>query len=146
MQVEQTDAILSSPPVAALGEWLRKQGQSESLVYWQSWVLHSGGAEEPAEDSSSDSGGQQQRRRTLRATSQRGGKEAALQQRCSAVWHLSEEDGRVWRDDARPAATGVWLPPTRPADHPLKARRTLGARSKEGGAAAWTGVNTVTDM
>ncbi|CAI7800553.1 unnamed protein product [Closterium sp. NIES-54] len=28
------------------------------------------------------------RRRTLRATSWRGGKEAALQQRCSAVWHL----------------------------------------------------------
>ncbi|CAI7864930.1 unnamed protein product, partial [Closterium sp. NIES-53] len=42
---------------------------------------------------------------------------------------FSEEDRRAWWDDARPAATGVWLPPTRPADHPLKARRTLRARS-----------------
>ncbi|CAI5950860.1 unnamed protein product [Closterium sp. NIES-64] len=65
---------------------------------------------------------------------------------CSVLWHLSEEDGRAWWDDARPAATGVWLPPTRPAGHPLKARRTLGARSEEGGAAAWRAVNTVTDI
>ncbi|CAI5510148.1 unnamed protein product [Closterium sp. Naga37s-1] len=103
----------------------------------------------------------------------RGGKEAALQQRCGAVWNgmvmheeeadtlgneparrqgggtsaeVYEEDGRAWWDDARPAATGVWLTPTRPADHPLKARRTLGERSKEGGAAAWRGVNAVTDI
>ncbi|CAI5492272.1 unnamed protein product [Closterium sp. Naga37s-1] len=45
--------------------------------------------------------------------------------RCGMV---RKEDGRARWDDARPAATGVWLPPTRPADHPLKARRTLGAR------------------
>ncbi|CAI7864974.1 unnamed protein product [Closterium sp. NIES-53] len=44
----------------------------------------SGGAEEPAENHSSDSGGRQQR--ALRAR-RRGGKEAALQQRWSAVWN-----------------------------------------------------------
>ncbi|CAI5491617.1 unnamed protein product [Closterium sp. Naga37s-1] len=38
--------------------------------------------------------------------------------------------GTTWWDDARPAATGIWLPPTRPADHPLAG----GSRGEADGA------------
>ncbi|CAI5956046.1 unnamed protein product [Closterium sp. NIES-64] len=41
---------------------------------------------------------------------------------------------RACWDDARPAVTGVWLPPTRPADHALAGKAARRARGQRGAA------------